>query len=132
MFLAYRTSIRRWPYWANGLFYPSWNRLYRFTSMWTTVMIYHQVFIGATTHDERARQTPYSIERYYYFPFETPTWDQNDAATYVQTDIAIARVKPAMKRHSYLEMRVPLPQQGYLPPQGNGPKKVCNIPFDMD
>ncbi len=26
------SSTRRLPYWANGFFYPSWNRLYRFTA----------------------------------------------------------------------------------------------------
>ncbi len=26
------TTTRRLPFWANGLFYPSWNRLYRFTA----------------------------------------------------------------------------------------------------
>ena len=25
-------TTRRLPYWANGLFYPSWNRSYRFTA----------------------------------------------------------------------------------------------------
>ncbi len=28
------TTTRRLPYWANALFYPSWNRLYRFTAYW--------------------------------------------------------------------------------------------------
>ena len=29
-----RTTTRSLPYWANWLFYPNWNRLYRFTAYW--------------------------------------------------------------------------------------------------
>ncbi len=34
------TTARRLPYWANGLFYPSWDRLYRFT-VWPTAKHRH-------------------------------------------------------------------------------------------